>query len=154
MKVAVLVRQQLANGQSRNAQVVQLPEVAHDQSAQRVTPQHLGKLARAGANPALEIAGQHAGAAPNAAFGHRTLGRGLDGFQHMFGVDVPAADVVEPGVVTLADHRNDDVVDVANAREVVDHVLHCAVRDLTDRQRVGQEDGRLDQPPLHHLREA
>ena len=66
-----------------------------------------------------------------------------------------AADgVVEPRVVALADERDDDVVLVADAGPLARHPLHRGVGDLAHRHRVGEQDRRLEQPPLLHLRQA
>ena len=72
--------------------------------------------------------------------------------EHIVGEHVPSGDIVEPGVVTFADKRDEHVVLVADAGELVDHPLHRRVADLPDAQRVGQEDGRLHQTPFDQLR--
>ena len=66
---------------------------------------------------------------------------------------MPPGDVVQPGVVALADERDDDVVLAADAGELLDHPLHRRVGDGAHAERVGEEDGRLDEAPLHELRQ-
>ena len=67
---------------------------------------------------------------------------------------VPAGHVVEPGIVALADQRDEDVMFAADPGELVDHPLHGGVADLPDAERVGEEDGRLHQAPFDELRHA
>ena len=73
-------------------------------------------------------------------------GRGVDGRPHVGGRHPAAGDVVEPGVVALADDGDDDV-DHAGGEEGVDDGVVAA----TDGVGGGQHDRRLEDAPLAHL---
>ena len=123
-------------------------EVGHHEHAHGVAAELLRELAARGADAALEVARDHPGAAADAAFVHRTVGRAIDRLGDVLLAHVAAGDVVEPGVVALADQRDDDVVLGADARVVLDHLADGALGARADAERVREQDWRLDEPPL------
>ena len=103
--------------------------------------------ARRRADAGLEVEARHAGAGPDAAFGHGAGGGGVQRGAHVLLVHVHAAQVVEQAVVALADDRHDGVLD-ADARVAVHHPAHGGVVDGAGALRVGEHDRRLDEAPL------
>jgi hypothetical protein len=68
----------------------------------------------------------------------------------VLGVDVAATDVVEVGVVALAD----DTVHAGKVRVTRDEIPNQGVRDERNVESVRQENRRLDDPELGYLRQA
>ena len=62
-------------------------------------------------------------------------------------------DVVEPGVVALADDRGDDVV-VADGRDGVEHGVDDGVVDAADRRRAGEHDRGVEEAAARRWRSS
>jgi hypothetical protein len=145
--------QNLAHGRAVDAQRMHDAEVRLHQDANGVGGALDGDPARAGADAGLEVARDEAGARANGALGDLAARRLLDRLVDMLGADVAADGVVQPGIVALADERDDDVVLAADLRPLLRHPLDGGVGHLADGHRVRQQDRRLEQSPLLHLRQ-
>ncbi len=99
------------------------------------------------ADPRLEIEARHAGAGPDAAFGHGASRRAVQRFAHVLLLDVHAAQVVEEAVVALAHDRHHGILD-ADPWVVIHHPAHRGVVHGAGALRVGEQHGRLDKAPL------
>ncbi len=146
-------RQDLADGRAVDAERVHDAEVRLHQDADGVGGAFDGDPARAGADAGLEVAGDQTGAGADGALGDLAAGGLLDRLVDVLGADVAADGVVQPRIVTLADQRDDDVVLAADLRRLLRHPLDGGVGHLADGHRVRQQDRRLEQSPLLHLRQ-
>ena len=103
---------------------------------------------------ALVAERHHPGAGPDGALGDLAAGRGeRKRPPGVVGLDLNDAGIVQPAVVALGDHRDDDVLDPD--RRLRGHGRrHGAVVDAADRHRRGEVDGCLEHSELHHLKGA
>src|ERR1700716_673054 len=114
-----------------------LAEIGHTENAQGVAAKNLGELSRRGSDPTFEIAGDHPRAAADVSFGYRTVAGGANCLEDMNVANVAPGHVVEPTVVALSNHWNDDVVLVADPRILFDHVANHGIGNRPHRHRVG-----------------
>ena len=146
--------QHLADRRAVDAQRAHDAEVRLHQDPDGVVVPLDRHAARAGADARLEVAGDEPGAGADRALGDLAGGRLLDRAVDVLGADVAADGVVQPGVVALADQRDDHVVLAADLGPLLGHPLDRGVGDLADRHRVGEQDRRLEEAPLLDLRDA
>ncbi len=143
-----------ADGHAVDAQVADAPEVVEHQDAHRILVAALGHTPRGRADATLEVEGNHARAG---AHGALLDGPAVGVVQRLVDVldpHVGAGDVVQKRVVTLADQRDEHVVLVSDVRVALQQVLDGSLGDHAHRQGVGQQDGRLNKPPLEHLQQS
>ena len=145
--------QHLAHGRAVDAQRAHDAEVRLHQDADGVRVALDGDPARAGADAGLEVARDEPGARTDGALGDLAAGGLLDRLVDVLGADVAADGVVQPRIVALADQRDDDVVLAADFGPLLRHPLDRGVGHLADGHRVRQQDRRLEQSPLLHLRQ-
>ena len=106
-----------------------------------------GDDARRRADAGLEVEARHAGAGPDAAFGHGAVRGAVERGPDVLFAHVQAAQVVEEPVVALADDGHDGVLD-AGERLALHEPADGRVVDGAGALRVGEQDRRLDEPPL------
>ena len=119
-----------------------------DRIAALLFRQHAGT----GADTALVAEGDCAGSSPDRALGNRAVRGGLDGLQHLLHGGEGLANIVQTAVIGLAHHgiqRGDALIARLRQGPAV-HRLDGAA----DRQRVGQQDRRLDLAQFDKLRGA
>ncbi len=141
------LRDGAAHGASVHGEARTLAEVGHGQHAhgerEAVRRDDPGR----GADAGLEVVARHAGAGPDAAFGHGARGGRVQRGADVLFVHVHAAQVVEEAVVALPHHGHGRVLD-ADPRVAVHHPAHGGVVDGADALRVGEQHRCLEQAPL------
>ena len=155
--LAVLERHEVGDLAS-DRHAVHAQAVAHAEVGQRQHAQGPAATVRAdeagrGADARLEVVARHAGAGPDAAFGHGAGDCAVERGPHVLLLDVHAAQVVEEAVVALTDDGHDGVLH-AGERLALHDPADGRVVDRAGALRVAQQDRRLDEPPLAHGADA